>query len=219
MNPTPINISMDDDDISLLLAEPDAASRQAAFDAVVAKYWKPMCCFLGGQGIYNQADQEDIVSRAFEQFLKHAQNGISLEGQSFRQLLFTIVKRRGVDYIRRSGVQRRGAEAYEDYVINETRTILRNEDASVAWLGLTSDGTATTIMEEFRDAVPQLPKQQEAAARAVAMLLASDAPLSVECIRDAMQSITGMPVTLPSAKSAWSAVRAKFREFLKNRRP
>lgn len=208
---------MDDDDISLLLAEPDEASRQDAFDAIVVKYWKPLCCFLNEQGITNPPDQEDIVSESFEDFLKHAQNGISLDGPNFRQLLFAIVKRRGIDHLRRPGARRRGAEAYEDYVINETRTLLRRGDASTAWLGLTQNGIAMAMMEDFRAAVPKLPRQQEAAARAVSLLVAKDFPLELEDIRDAMAAIAGVPVTLPAAKSAWSAVKAKFREFLKNR--
>jgi DNA-directed RNA polymerase specialized sigma24 family protein len=217
MNPTSLIHRMDDDDISLLLAEPDEASRQEAFDAVFGKYWKPMCFLLNEQGITNHADQEDIVSESFEDFLKHAQNGISLEGPHFRQLLFTIVKRRGIDHLRSSGARRRGAEAYEDYLLNETRTLLRREDASTAWLGFAQNGKALAMMEDFRAAVPTFPRQQEAAARAVALLVAKDFPLELEDIRDAMAAITGVPVTLPAAKSAWSAVRAKFREFLKNR--
>lgn len=218
MNPSLTYINMDDDDLSLLLSEPDTASRQEAYDAIVAKYWKPMCCLLKDQGITDYSDQEDIVVVAFRQFHRYAMKGISLDGENFRQLLFTVVKRRGIDHLRRKGAERRGAEAYEDYVTNETRAVLSAENASMAWLDRTRDGSAAAIMEDFRKAVPELPRQQEAAARAVSLLLESNSPLSGENIRDAMQTFTGGPVTLPAAKSAWAGVRAKFRELLKNRR-
>jgi len=165
MNPASINTSMDDDELSLLLAEPDVASRQAAYDAIVKQYWKPMCCYLGDQGIREHADQEDIVVVSFNEFHRQAKEGIPLGEHTFRQLLFTIVKRRGIDHLRRCGGQCRGAEAYEDYVVTDTRALLRREDASVAWIGLTTDGSAAAIMEDFRTAVPTLPPQQEAAAR------------------------------------------------------
>ena len=220
MYPTSINISMDDDDISLLLAEPDVASRQAAFDAVVGRFWKPMCSWLQReQGIRNYADQEDIVLQVLKEFHGKALGGVSLNGPPFNALLFTILKRRGIDHIRKRATKARGAAAYEDYLLNETRSILAREGASVAWIGLTTDGSAQAIMEDFRSAIPELPPQQDAAARAVALLVDSHSHLTLENIRDAMQTITGTPVTTPSAKSAWTAVRAKFRELLKNRRP
>jgi len=220
MYPTSINISMDDDDISLLLAEPDAASRQAAFDAVVGKFWKPMCSWLQReQGIRDHADQEDIVTQVLKEFHGKAMLGVSLNGPTFVALLFTILKCRGIDHLRRRAAKARGAAAYEDYLLNETLSVLRREGASVSWIGLTTDGSAKALMEDFRSAVPDLPPQQDAAARAVALLVDSHSQLTLENIRDAMQSITGTPITIPSAKSAWTAVRAKFRELLKNRRP
>lgn len=210
MNPIPLPNHMDDDDISLLLAEPDAPSRQSALLAIEEKHWAPMCCWLAReQGITDPHAQEDIVSEALRQFREFTAKGFSLNGPSYRAALYLILKRRGLDHLRNRRVRRKGAAAYEDYLKHEIHPTLHRENLDFAVFSRVG-----AILEEFRAAVPSLPPKQEAVARALAMLLETNSQLNEENIREAMQAFLKEPITLPSAKSAWAALRAKMREVL-----
>ncbi|HWB01925.1 MAG TPA: hypothetical protein VG796_02805 [Verrucomicrobiales bacterium] len=208
---------MDDDDISLLLAEPDVASRQAAFDAAVLRYWKQLRAFLHtSMGMRDPDDQGNVISKTFLKLHSYAvaTHEFHLDGPPVIALLRQIARNTALDLYRSRRAEMRGAAAYEDYVLNEILPLLRQEGVSSEWQQLSSRGATAEIMDRFREAVCNLPPQQDAAARAVAMLCDSHSQLNNENIRDAMQAITGKPVTLPAAKSAWNAVRAKMRAVL-----
>ncbi len=205
---------MDDDDISILLSEPDRGSRGAAFEAAVKRYWKPLRAHLRTKlGMQNPADQEDVISQAFLELHKLAveEHGFELDGPPVSALLYKIVSRRALDLYRKRTSENLRITSYEEYVINETLPILREEGAVLEWQQIS---TRAEIMESFWAALSELPPQQEAAARAVAMLCNSRSRLSAENIRDGMQYITGKPHTILAATSAWRAVRTKFSGIL-----
>lgn len=199
---------MDDDEISLHLADANPAYQEAGLRAAIERFKHPLLLFLKSKGLSNHHDLEEILSDTFIAIHRCAQSGkLDLE-TSPKNLIFTIAKNKWIDRIRRQSLQ----AANDDKYLQEVSNALLDSGASQQWYDLRMRSKTREIFDDFLKEIPHLPARQAQVVNALALLFGAKSAINVTNLRDVIQQMAGETPPLPSIKSAWDAVRQKLRD-------
>ncbi len=198
---------MDDDEISLHLADSDPAIQQAGLLAAMERFKLPLSKWLESKGLTNVHDRQDIISETILAVYERAQQGKLDINTSPKNILFTIAHNKWVDLMRK----RKLALPNSDDYLTAVQNALWDSGASSKWHELSMRGKTKEIFEDFLGDLSLLPPRQVEVANALAILFGTNSEITVGNLCDAVEKMTGNRPPLTSIKSAWAAVREKLR--------
>ena len=199
---------MDDDEISLHLADTDPALQQVGLLAAMDRFQLPLSKWLKAKGLTNLHDREDIISATILAVYHRAQQGKLDIDTSPKTILFNIAHNKWVDLMRK----RKLALPNSDDYLGAVQDALWDSGASRLWHDLSVCGKTKAIFEDFLEDLALLPPRQVEVANALAILFGTNSDITVGNLCDAVEKMTGARPPLTSIKSAWAAVRERLRK-------
>lgn len=210
MNATSTPI-MDDDEISLHLADSDPALRSIGLEAAMERYNLPLLRRAHGYGITDPHDASEVVADAFIEIHRRGQHGTLNLKLKLVTLLFTVVRNKSIDILRKRKVCLPSSGCYSAAITDK----LNESNAILEWSALRRRGKAQEILDDFLRDLGSMTRLQREVAHALALLVSTNSAINDTNLRDAVAQLTGRPPPpLPSVKTAWSAVRKKLKERL-----
>jgi DNA-directed RNA polymerase specialized sigma24 family protein len=199
---------MDDDELSLHLADPDPLLQAKGIHEARSRYEKALRLMLiRKHGITDVGDQDEIICEALHAIYCRAQEGNIDLSTPPKAILFRITHNKAVDLIRKRA--RRIPTASE--TDQATQEVLNANFADIEWHSLERRGLAKEILDQFILEIPGMPERQAQVARAIPLLFGLNSNFTANDIRDAIEYLSGDLPPLASVKTAWNEVRKKLR--------
>lgn len=200
---------MDDDEISLHLADSDPSLRSIGFEAALERYKLPLLHRVHGYGITDPHEASEVVADAFLEIHHRGQHGTLNLKLKLVTLLFTVARNKAIDILRKRKVRLPSSDCYTAAITDK----LNESNAILEWGALRRRGKAQEILDDFLLELGSMTRLQREVAHALALLFSTNSAINDTNLRDAVAQLTGRPPPpLPSVKTAWSAVRKKLKE-------